>query len=230
MIEVSFFSRLAMSDVLMTISWAAAFRTVTVSAASSVDHHIVALGPFGILVEVKPRLGAAVVRVNLVHHHVSAGLQSRFQQVFLGLIVVTATAGDQQRAQWFGGRLGGKEGPGNARQGNGHQKQKESEMKAFNHSLMCTRVLSATSPGCFDKDRMEGIQKCPAEKPIFGRDPGPRAISSQRQDFTVECPPIGTKSDLHISLHPLSRRVVIAGKNLTRDEIEPPDAAVTCTK
>ena len=72
-----------------------------VGKALVMHHHVVALGPVGIAIKINLGLGSSAAFVD--HLPLNLGLLSHtlYQRLALELIVVTATAGDQQCPHWF---------------------------------------------------------------------------------------------------------------------------------
>jgi hypothetical protein len=71
------------------------FHVLDVSRALIMDHHIVASGIPRISMDGKRRAGAAVIDVDLGDLGVDAFLDTLLEQLRLGLVIMTATAGDE---------------------------------------------------------------------------------------------------------------------------------------
>ena len=112
-----------------------------IGRAFVVNDHVVALGPVGIVVDVEPRLGALVGRVDDRHlgHH--ARFDPAFEDVLLLRIVVTAASQNQQCLQRLGPRadsvLCGKFN--GARDHSGQQQERAANQSAHRTSVLGDR-------------------------------------------------------------------------------------------
>jgi len=83
-----------------------------VRGAFVVDDDIEPLRPIGLVVDLEPRLGGAVIGVDLHHFHIGPLLQAPLEDVLLFGVIVATAAGDEQGAQrlFVGGQGGGNGG------------------------------------------------------------------------------------------------------------------------